>query len=309
MIRRLLIGALLLPSALRLPHSAFALDAGGVHWGEQSTEHFDVRYRSDWMPGGLVFTLEGAHQKLAFNLGILDPALFQERQKYVLYHDRNEYLKGPFKPPPWSQAIAYPDLHVLVMYEMPDGEEFRTTMAHEMTHLIFGSYFKANGKHPPRWLDEGLAQMMEEQVSQAAQPDYYWRASRLLLPRSAVIRSPEFLTTEPKADSDKEWVRNWYFQSYLMTRWLFVEHSKLQFKSFCDALRSGEDVRYALQKVYAIADLAAFDKAWIAYAALGHGRKGHKRAPGEPGKEFHFKPVDFADFSNAIYQKKEAAGD
>src|SRR5437870_2752892 len=114
---RALLASLLL--ALFTP-SSFAVDADGVHWGEQSTQHFDMRYRSSWMPGGLIFTLEGVHEKLAFNIGMLDPALMVEKQKFVLYHDRAQYLSGAFKPPSWSQAVAFPELHVLVMYEMPD---------------------------------------------------------------------------------------------------------------------------------------------------------------------------------------------
>lgn len=285
--KRLLLALCLPLTAYRL---SLAVEAQGLHWNEQSTQHFDIRYRSAWMPGGMTFTLESIHQKLEFNIGILNPSLLQEKKRFVLYKDRKEYIEGAFKPPPWSVGIAYPSLRALVMYETPDVEEFRTTMAHEMTHLIVGTYFREKKARAPRWLDEGLAMLMEERAIPVAKKDLYWQASRALLPRDKVRPVAEFQNSEPKADADKDEVRDWYFQAYLMTRWLFLEHSKLQFKSLCDALRDGQDLRYALQKVYGLAQLEKFDEGWTRYAGLPETRPQEKAGP----KGFQFKPADFA---------------
>jgi len=117
------------------------------------------------------------------------------------------------------------------------------------------------------------------------------------LSRDRILKAEEFFTTAPKPDMPEEEVRNWYLQAYVMTRYLFVERSKLQFKSFCDALRAGEDPRHALTRVYGIPHLQRFDQDWVQYAGIPPRRAETEKKP-------FFRPLEFRQIYTEEFGRK-----
>jgi hypothetical protein len=74
----------------------------------------------------------------------------------------------PGRPPTWAAGTAYPNLELMVLMThnglpLNSSGSFRTTFVHETVHLLLGRAF---GDRPvPRWLNEGLARYLADEVS------------------------------------------------------------------------------------------------------------------------------------------------
>ena len=219
-------------------------------------------------------TLEKIHSRLRLDLSMFSPWMAKERISYFLYKDRDSYLRGEFQPPAWSDGLALPHRKAVAIPDRPDRKGLAAVTAHEITHLLFQSWWQEARQTAPTWLDEGLAMLEEEEPREPSQ--------RLLVMaysgQKDMIPMQKFFAVTPARDltSDKA-AEAWYNQAYGITRFLYRHHSKLQFKTFCNHLRDGQPVEKALWLTYRYATLEKFERAfrsWLADPA--------RRAEAEP---------------------------
>jgi len=241
---------------------AAAAPERGWNWRETTSPHFLVEHEMPWAPPGFVMNLERMHSRLRMDLGMFSPWMAKERLKLYLYKDSKSYLAGEFAPPSWSNGLALYELKAVAVPDNPDRKALLRVIRHETTHLLFESYWRETGKEPPSWLNEGLA-MMEEDDSPEHPERSPWFQNMVLAKPSAFLPLERFFAMNPAKDmQNKNLIWDWYVQAYSMAYFLYRNHQRLQFKSFCAELRDGKSVEASLWRSYRYHGLPALQKAW-----------------------------------------------
>ncbi|MBI4802684.1 MAG: hypothetical protein HY796_09205 [Elusimicrobia bacterium] len=288
----LLTGLLLL-----LFFSALASSASGrpaASWQLKTSPHFSVYHEADWSPDSITLELERLYGKLRMNVSMFAPWMVREKTKVYIYRDQRTYLNGEFHPPKWSKGLAYFSTKTVVVYDSGDIIKLRATLAHELTHLYFESFYGERLKNPPQWLNEGLAVMMEDLSPAGAG---HWSSSLRYFPGEKIIPLERFFSVRlDQLDSDAQ-IGYWYLEAFGVVAYLFRPHMRIQFKNFCSLLRQGEKLEPTLWKVYRIKNLGEFDLTWRNWIR-DYGTR-QKQEPGGsfPSASFNFKPVEFTPFS------------
>lgn len=63
-------------------------------------------------------------------------------------------------PPEWAAGLAYPQKRMIYLHASVPVDEFRVTLAHELSHIAFGQITAR--QRAPRWFVEGLAVWQSE---------------------------------------------------------------------------------------------------------------------------------------------------
>lgn len=228
-------------------------------WPSAISVHYQIHSPRPGLPAGFSSRMERLHKHLSRELRGLNRWMDTERIVVYLYPDRRSYIQGSFRPPPWSGGAAItagpsqPKRLALI------AGSSDMVIAHELTHLFMDSFFAERGRRrAPRWLNEGLATMVENDVAGR-------RAGAL--PKTILME--EFLRQSPQKDDAAARVGLWYRQAESVVRFL-KQGPSFKFDSFCRALRDDAGIERALFQVYAYPDIRSFEKAWLAWA----GRQG-----------------------------------
>jgi hypothetical protein len=232
-------------------------------WRETTSPHFNVFHEMPWAPPGFVMNLERMHSRLRMDLGMFSPWMAKERLKLYLYKDSRSYLAGEFEPPTWSNGLALYGLKAVAVPDNPDRKALMRVIRHETTHLLFEGFWREAGKEPPSWLNEGLAMMEEDEDPN--QPEYSpWFQNMVLAKPSSFMPLNRFFALNPAKDlHDRSLVGDWYVQAYSIVYFLYRQHQRLQFKSFCSELRDGKSLEQALWLTYRYHGYPALQKAWL----------------------------------------------
>ena len=234
----------------------------GWQWHETTSPHFAVSHEMAWTPPGFVMDLEKIHGRLRMDLGMLSPWMAKERIKLYLYKDPQSYLAGEFNPPSWSNGLALFELKAVAVPDNPDRKDLLRVIAHEMTHMLFESYWWESKKRPPAWLNEGLA-MMEEADSPDRPERSPWYQLMVLAKPGTFLPLEQFFAITPTKDlHNQDTIGDWYVQAYSITYFLYRGHQRLQFKNFCSNLRDGRPLFESLWLAYRYHDAPALEKDW-----------------------------------------------
>lgn len=284
-----------------------AAAGSGVQWQTSLSPQFEVSHESRLLPPGLLMQLGKLHNRLRLDLAQFAPWMAKERVRVYLYRNRDNYVRGEFEPPAWSNGVAFSDRRLMATHEMPEKEKLFTVLAHELTHLFFESYWAEEGKTPPVWLNEGLSMLEESDPRRAEESD--WHRAMHMLATTRGIPFTRFFAIRPTkdlADEDKDTVTLWYVQAYSVVYFLYREHTQLQFRNLCRLLRDGKPLEDALWTVYRYKTSADLERAWRAWLKLpaaqarGSARKPASASPapgGEPeAGRAGLRAVDFRDF-------------
>jgi hypothetical protein len=98
----------------------------------------------------------------------------------------------------WVGGLADPDIRTLFMWDENDPAYFQTTVAHELTHVVFAAAVENPYHAPPHWLDEGSAVYLTEGYT----PGYRRKVEsaardKRLMPLAAI--AGQFPTTSDRA--------------------------------------------------------------------------------------------------------------
>lgn len=205
--------------------------------------HFTLFYEAPRPPAGILNDLEGIHSKLLLDLVSFAPWARNEKIRVVLYNNQESYHRHT---PVAAWAGGHVDLvkRTIYCYETPN---LRRTLAHEMAHLFFDDYFVGRKSHPPVWLTEGVATLMEWQYGlEDTRP---LEESGLL---QLAIPLEEFFSMEYGGRTEGEKVSRWYLQAYSIVKFLMRRFSHDQFVEFCRLVGAGQPIEEALRLGYGL---------------------------------------------------------
>jgi hypothetical protein len=156
--------------------------------------------------------------------------------------------------PSWTGGMAFPEHNIVIIGISPQDLEWgRSTITHELTHVLVGHFTFSCLSDVPTWLNEGLAVYSEggldtqskDQLDQAISSD------QLLTVRSL---SGAFSEVPSKAYLS-------YSESYSIVNFLIKTYGQDKMNSLLIALRDGATVDDALQGVYGF-NIEGLEDAW-----------------------------------------------
>ncbi len=158
--------------------------------------------------------------------------------------------------PSWTGGMAFPEHNIVIIgISQQDLEWGRSTITHELTHVLVGHFTFSCLGDVPTWLNEGLAVYSEGglDASSKNQLDQAISSDQLLSVRSL---SGAFSEVPSKAYLS-------YSESYSIVNFLIKTYGQDKMNSLLIALRDGATVDDALQSVYGF-DIEGLEDAWRA---------------------------------------------
>lgn len=134
------------------------------------------------------------------------------------------------------------------------GAAVPSALAHELVHVVLADHF--TDAPPPRWADEGLATLFDDDEKQRQhEADHAAAAAR---GQAWAVRDLVSLDLHP-ADSARQ--RVFYGQAAALVRWLIARQDGPTFIGFLD-LAAEKGIAPALSIVYGIPSVDALERAW-----------------------------------------------
>jgi len=271
-------------------------------WHVKTSPHFEIMHESVWSPGSVSLELEKIFASMRLNMSMFAPWMVKEKSKIYIYASQESYVNGEFNPPRWSKGLAYASKKTVVVYDTGDIGKLKAVIAHELSHLYFEGYFSEKLKYPPTWLNEGLAVYLEESVFPEGGP---WGKALAYFPPERQSPFPGFFDLKIDDLKSDAKIADWYLQAYGTVLYLYRPHTRVQFKAFCEALRSGEKVEDALWKGYRVREGADFGRKWSAWLDDYSKPDLKGAASGARSASFDFKPIQFSSYSFTNFGSKK----
>lgn len=142
-----------------------------------------------------------------------------------------------------------------------DPARVGSVLMHEASHLVLGAKFSAAGAHPPRWLDEGMAQY----VASDWEFDIDWAASQHQVMETAAAsgRLVPIAKLDGLFGGDSADVQLAYAQSYSFVAYLASTYGQRNMRLFLDAAaRPNTTLDTAAKSVFGIS-LSGLEAAWL----------------------------------------------
>jgi hypothetical protein len=171
-----------------------------------------------------------------------------------IYANTDDMKDAILYEPTWTGGMAYADHDIVIIgISQRDLEWGRTTIAHELTHVLVGHLTFSCLGDVPTWLNEGLAVYAEGELdpSSRSQLDQAISGDQLLSVRSL---SGGFSEVPSKAYLS-------YSQSYSIVKFLIETYGQESMNSLLITLRDGNTIDDALLQVYGF-DIYGLENAW-----------------------------------------------
>ena len=231
--------------------------------GRIATANFDVHGASSARAETIVRHAEQLRARgFATLLGIDAPAAWTVRCEIHLHAAEESFAAVVGGPPDGARgatSIEFAEADVCVRrIDLMDDDPtvVPDALAHELVHVILADHFTA--APPPRWADEGLAVLFDDEEKQAGHARDFAAARRAGMTWSALhLLAMEDYPREPHRQ------RVFYGQSAALVRWLIDQRGVSTLLSFLDdAAAIGEGP--ALERHYGFSTVAALERAWLA---------------------------------------------
>ena len=271
-------------------------------WHVKTSPHFEILHESVWSPASISLEMEKIYASMRLTMAMFAPWMVKEKTKIYIYASQESYLNGEFRPPQWSKGLAYFSKKTVVVFDTGDIVKLKAVIVHELSHLYFEDFFGEKLKYPPQWLNEGLAVYMEESSFPGGGP---WGRALAFFPPERQAAYPDFFSLkidQLKSDTN---ISDWYLQAYGTVLYLYRPHTRVQFKAFCEAVRSGEKIEDALWKGYRVREGGDFGRKWSAWLDVYSLQSRSGLPSGRPSASFDFKPVQFSSFPFTSFGSKK----
>ena len=241
------------PAAAPLPvESPYqGLDPG---YKPEETAHFVVQAYTSADAAHYAALCEENYARIMQDLGLYS---FAPARPYnvVVYRDSAEFHSKTGQPD-WSGGAAYGN--ALLLFE---SGALASTLAHEMTHLVFNEFMGLSQAAQLRWLNEGVAVYEETRADQTVAAAYAARVREGVAPDP--IPFSQMVNLAPQSESSKN-VDRWYAQAGSVVGFLVRQGGSFSFSLFLGRLRDGETVDRALADTYngLWKKLPDLEKAW-----------------------------------------------
>lgn len=140
-----------------------------------------------------------------------------------------------------------------------DPDLMRSTLPHEITHLILGDLL---GGDVPRWANEGAATLAEN----ASKQRYYLRVVRRFMRRNRVYGEADLMAM--KAYPEGRYQHLFYAQSSAMVRYFLSRAPRIEFVKFLQRA-SKHGYPWALLRTYGLTDFDELSTGWKARIIRG----------------------------------------
>lgn len=211
-----------------------------------------------WYNGGQSFG-KTLHDSAVNSLGELaDTTGLKPDSPIDLYiYANTEDMRGAILyEPGWTGGLAYPDYNIVLIGIEPAQIDWgKQTQAHELTHVLVGHLTFSCLGNVPTWLNEGLAVYGEGGPDESSLRQLQEAIAGGTL---ASVRSLSGGFTE---DSDRANLS--YSQSYSLVNFLIEEYGRDKMLDLLRALRDGETLDDAMQRLYGF-NIEGFEDAWRA---------------------------------------------
>lgn len=198
--------------------------------------------------GGLEFNATQSGLKTEAPIDLYVYANYDDMREAILYE------------PSWTGGMAFPEHNIVIMGTSSGADTSwdKSTVVHELTHVLVGHLTFSCLGDVPTWLNEGLAVYSEGDLdaNSAAQLNDAIQNDTLLTVRSLSVGFSEV--------SDKASLS--YSQSYSIVKFLIGTYGQDKMTELLTTLRDGTTVDDALRKVYGF-DVDGLEAAWR--AAIG----------------------------------------
>jgi hypothetical protein len=253
-------------SCRRIGAAALVAWAAVILQGRIAIANFDVHGASSARAEAIVQHAEQVRERaFATLLGTSAPAPWTVRCEIHLHAAEESFAAVVGGPPDGARGatsieFAEADICVRRIDLMDDDPTVvPDALAHELVHVILADHFTA--APPPRWVDEGLAVLFDDEEKQAGHARDFAAARRAGMTWSAShLLAMEDYPREPHRQ------RVFYGQSAALVRWLIDQRGAATLLSFLDdAAAIGEGP--ALERHYGFSTVAALERAWLAQPA------------------------------------------
>jgi hypothetical protein len=234
--------------------------------GRVATANFDVHGTSSTRAEAIVRYAEQVRER-AFEtlLGASAPSPWTVRCEIHLHATEESFAEAVGGPPDGARgatAIEFAEAGICVRrIDLMDDDPAAVpdALAHELVHVILADHFTI--APPPRWADEGLAVLFDDEAKQAGHARDFAAARRAGMTWSAShLLAMEEYPREPHRQ------RVFYGQSAALVRWLIDQRGAATLLSFLDdAAAIGEGA--ALERHYGFSTVAALERAWLSQPA------------------------------------------
>ncbi len=253
-------------SCRRIGVAVAVLCAAVILQGRVATANFDVHGTSSTRAEAIVRHAEQVRER-AFEtlLGASAPSPWTVRCEIHLHATEDSFAEAVGGPPDGARgatAIEFAEAGICVRrIDLMDDDPAAVpdALAHELVHVILADHFTT--APPPRWADEGLAVLFDDEAKQAGHARDFAAARRAGMTWSAShLLAMEEYPREPHRQ------RVFYGQSAALVRWLINQRGAATLLSFLDdAAAIGEGA--ALERHYGFSTVAALERAWLSQPA------------------------------------------
>ena len=253
-------------SCRRIGVAVAVLCAAVILQGRVATANFDVHGTSSTRAEAIVRHAEQVRER-AFEtlLGASAPSPWTVRCEIHLHATEESFAEAVGGPPDGARgatAIEFAEAGICVRrIDLMDDDPAAVpdALAHELVHVFLADHFTT--APPPRWADEGLAVLFDDEAKQAGHARDFAAARRAGMTWSAShLLAMEEYPREPHRQ------RVFYGQSAALVRWLIDQRGAATLLSFLDdAAAIGEGA--ALERHYGFSTVAALERAWLSQPA------------------------------------------
>ena len=253
-------------SCRRIGVAVAVLCAAVILQGRVANANFDVHGTSSTRAEAIVRHAEQVRER-AFEtlLGASAPSPWTVRCEIHLHATEESFAEAVGGPPDGARgatAIEFAEAGICVRrIDLMDDDPAAVpdALAHELVHVILADHFTT--APPPRWADEGLAVLFDDEAKQAGHARDFAAARRAGMTWSAShLLAMEEYPREPHRQ------RVFYGQSAALVRWLIDQRGAATLLSFLDdAAAIGEEA--ALERHYGFSTVAALERAWLSQPA------------------------------------------
>lgn len=173
-----------------------------------------------------------------------------------IYGDTNDLRDAILYEPAWTGGQAFPEQDIVILgISQSDLDWGRTSIVHELTHVLVGHLTFSCLSDVPTWLNEGLAVYSEGKLDSASQQqlDSAIRNDTLLSVRSLSAGFSEV--------SDKAYLS--YSESFSIVKFLIETYGQEKMTALLTSLRDGLTIDEALQQTYGF-NVEGLEDAWRA---------------------------------------------
>lgn len=177
----------------------------------------------------------------------------EEIDMYI-YANSTDMRDAVLYEPGWTGGQAFATYNIVIIGINQDNLEWgKSTVAHELTHVITGHLTFNCLWGVPTWLEEGLATYSEGKLDDASQENFDKAVKDNTLMSLRALNG-QFSEKSDKADLS-------YSQSFSVVKYLIETHGREKMSALLAAIREGKTADESLQQVYGL-DTDGLEDAW-----------------------------------------------